>query len=67
MRKKRLIVPGAKPKLVDDQLDEALADTFPASDPVSMEEPAPTDDEGAPSMGPKLKRAAARRTPGTVL
>lgn len=30
--------------VVDDKLDKALADTFPASDPVSFIEPAPAGD-----------------------
>ncbi len=30
---------------VEDKLDRALEDTFPASDPVSLIEPAPSDDD----------------------
>jgi hypothetical protein len=28
----------------EEALDDALKNTFPASDPISMEQPAPTDD-----------------------
>jgi hypothetical protein len=34
---------GEKERRVDRQLDEALEETFPASDPVSMSQPAPDD------------------------
>jgi len=30
---------------LEEALDDALANTFPASDPVSLEQPAPDDDD----------------------
>jgi hypothetical protein len=53
--------PGAKRKTIEQQLDEALADSFPASDPVSFvtsqteedwnESPAAPAPAGTPSGG----------------
>lgn len=40
--KKRTPSPGSKSKL-DDKLDKALEDTFPASDPIAIAEPSPED------------------------
>lgn len=40
--KKRTPSPSSKSKL-DDKLDKALEDTFPASDPVAIAEPSPED------------------------
>ena len=36
--------PSARRRL-EEALDEALADTFPASDPVSLEQPVPDADD----------------------
>ena len=47
-------MPRKKPKArdterqVDDKLDEALKDTFPASDPVAFIQPAPKQPHDAP-------------------
>jgi hypothetical protein len=41
---------------LDKQLDEALAETFPASDPPAITEPAPTPPEdGESEQNPKEK------------
>lgn len=53
MRQKTLAIPITQSKPTDDELDEALANTFPASDPVSMEEPAPANDGSAPGAESK--------------
>jgi hypothetical protein len=45
--KKRTPLPGSKGKL-DDKLDQALEDTFPASDPVAITEPSPEDQADDP-------------------
>ena len=39
---------------VEDKLDQALADSFPASDPVSFIEPAPGNDVGRKPPGGKV-------------
>jgi hypothetical protein len=48
----------------EDALDDALRNTFPASDPVSIEQPAPpeTDDNLLMTVGPfRLRPDTARR------
>jgi hypothetical protein len=36
--------PPERRRKIDDKLDEALRETFPASDPVSVTQPAPADE-----------------------
>ena len=45
--KKRISSQDTKRKL-DDKLDQALKDTFPASDPVAIAEPSPEDQADDP-------------------
>jgi hypothetical protein len=44
---------------VDAKLDQALADSFPASDPVSFIEPAPGNDVGRKPPGKVVGQAKA--------
>lgn len=48
---------GETKRKLDEILDEALEDTFPASDPVSVTEPAPTlpEDDIVPGIGETKK------------
>ena len=41
---------------LNDKLDQALADTFPASDPVALAEPAPAKPADRPANGSKAKQ-----------
>jgi hypothetical protein len=50
MTKKTIKPPNQE---TEDKLDEALAETFPASDPVAMTEPSP--------RSPEPRKSAARR------
>lgn len=43
-------------KRQEDALDDALQNTFPASDPVSIEQPAPPDANDGKSMHPVPQR-----------
>lgn len=45
---------GSRRKHAEELLDEALAETFPASDPVEMLEPAPQD--GGKRSAPKGRK-----------
>jgi hypothetical protein len=51
-RRKRPRAVGSRPAeqaaRIDDKLDAALADTFPASDPVALTQPAPSDEPPEP-------------------
>jgi hypothetical protein len=51
----------ARKQIVDAQLDAALRDTFPASDPVSMVQPGPVDDETIASHRTPRRRSPKRR------
>lgn len=51
---KKAAVPEKKPLTQSQQLDNALADSFPASDPPSMTEPGQKSDPKAPVEPPPL-------------
>jgi len=57
--KKRTPSPSSKGKL-DDKLDQALEDTFPASDPVAIAEPSP-EDQADDSHGKNRKPGAKHK------
>ncbi len=51
--------PGAKRKRIEQQLDEALADSFPASDPVSFVTSQTEEDWGEDDDAPAGKEDPA--------
>jgi hypothetical protein len=50
-------------KKVESQLDDALAATFPASDPVSIVTPQHEEDWGEPRAGERAREQEQRRNP----
>jgi hypothetical protein len=52
------------PKKDDDKLEEALEDSFPASDPPSMTQPKPHADKPRPEKAPADKPKTARPPSG---
>ena len=57
-RTKRSPPPRTPKPQADDKLDEALKDTFPASDPVAFIEPAPKRPDDPPRSGDRPKPAS---------